>query len=87
MSIFKFYFSYSNISPLQRDDHGTSHVSVLDAEGNGVSATSTINWWMGAVVQSEGLGVLWNNEMDDFASPDLPSPFGYALVIEIFKYN
>ncbi|KAL3081062.1 hypothetical protein niasHT_037530 [Heterodera trifolii] len=62
----------------QKEDHGTSHVSVLDAEGNGVSATSTVNRWFGAVVQSEQLGIVWNDEMDDFSSPGMPNGFGFA---------
>lgn len=53
----------------QKEDHGTSHVSVLDTGGNGVSATSTVNRWFGAVVQSPALGIVWNDEMDDFSTP------------------
>uniref|UniRef100_A0A914IAS7 Uncharacterized protein n=1 Tax=Globodera rostochiensis TaxID=31243 RepID=A0A914IAS7_GLORO len=62
----------------QKEDHGTSHVSVLDPEGNGVSATSTVNRWFGAVVQSEQLGIVWNDEMDDFSSPGMANGFGFA---------
>ncbi|CAG9537702.1 unnamed protein product [Cercopithifilaria johnstoni] len=68
---------YGGISK-QLDDHGTSHVSVLDSMGNGVSSTSTVNRWFGAVVQSVKLGVVFNDEMDDFSTPGMPNGFGFA---------
>ncbi|KAI1722382.1 gamma-glutamyltranspeptidase domain-containing protein [Ditylenchus destructor] len=58
------------------EDHGTVHVSALDPEGNGVSATSTINRWFGAVVETAELGIVWNCEMDDFSSPNRSNGFG-----------
>uniref|UniRef100_A0A915C3J4 Gamma-glutamyl transpeptidase n=1 Tax=Parascaris univalens TaxID=6257 RepID=A0A915C3J4_PARUN len=69
---------YGGISEAQKEDHGTSHVCALDAEGNGVSATSTVNRWFGAVVQSNKLGIIWNDEMDDFSSPGMENGFGFA---------
>lgn len=69
---------YGNHSIEQKEDHGTSHVSVLDPEGNGVSATSTVNRWFGAVVQSPSLGIVWNDEMDDFSTPGMNNGFGFA---------
>ncbi|VDM42320.1 unnamed protein product [Toxocara canis] len=69
---------YGGIKEAQKTDHGTSHVCTLDAEGNGVSATSTVNRWFGAVVQSDKLGIVWNDEMDDFSSPGMPNGFGFA---------
>jgi len=62
----------------QKEDHGTSHVSIIDPDGNGVSATSTVNRWFGAVVQSEQLGIVWNDEMDDFSTPGMANGFGFA---------
>uniref|UniRef100_A0A915E6K2 Gamma-glutamyltransferase n=1 Tax=Ditylenchus dipsaci TaxID=166011 RepID=A0A915E6K2_9BILA len=75
-AMFPAYYSIDLTAP--KEDHGTSHVSVIDAEGNGVSATSTVNRWFGAVVQSEKLGVVWNDEMDDFSSPGMSNGFGFA---------
>ncbi|CAI5439862.1 unnamed protein product [Caenorhabditis angaria] len=59
------------------EDHGTTHVSVIDADGNAVSVTSTINLYLGAMVSSESTGILWNNEMDDFSTPGHPNFFGF----------
>jgi gamma-glutamyltranspeptidase/glutathione hydrolase len=46
----------------------TTHFSVVDAEGNAVSNTYTLNGWFGCGVTVEGAGFLLNNEMDDFAA-------------------
>ncbi|CAD6193916.1 unnamed protein product [Caenorhabditis auriculariae] len=59
-------------------DHGTSHVTIIDAQGNAVSTTSTINQIFGAVRASPTLGIVWNDQMDDFSSPGLKNSFGYA---------
>jgi gamma-glutamyltranspeptidase/glutathione hydrolase len=55
----------------------TTHFSVVDAEGNAVANTYTLNGWFGCYVTAEGTGVLLNNEMDDFAArPGAPNMFG-----------
>ncbi|GMS93437.1 hypothetical protein PENTCL1PPCAC_15612 [Pristionchus entomophagus] len=59
-------------------DFGTSSVSVLDGDGNGVAATTTINRRFGAVVESEELGIVWNDEMDDFSTPGKTNGYGLA---------
>lgn len=46
----------------------TTHISILDAEGNRVAATMTINYIFGSGVVAEGTGVLLNDEMDDFTA-------------------
>ncbi|HYD49067.1 MAG TPA: gamma-glutamyltransferase, partial [Terriglobales bacterium] len=59
------------------DDHGTSHVSVLDREGNAVACTTTINTAFGALVMAGDTGVFLNNQMDDFsAQPGVPNIYG-----------
>jgi gamma-glutamyltranspeptidase/glutathione hydrolase len=58
-------------------DSGTTHLSVLDAEGNAVACTSTINTAFGAMLMGGDTGVILNNEMDDFAiAPGVPNAFG-----------
>jgi gamma-glutamyltranspeptidase/glutathione hydrolase len=55
----------------------TTHLSVVDAEGNAVSCTTTINSTFGSCLVVEGAGFFLNNEMDDFsAKPGVPNQFG-----------
>lgn len=55
----------------------TTHVSVVDAEGNAVSLTLTINDWYGSKVVVDGAGFFLNDEMDDFtAKPGAPNLWG-----------
>ncbi|SDF85415.1 gamma-glutamyltransferase [Phytopseudomonas seleniipraecipitans] len=58
-------------------DH-TTHFTVLDADGNAVSATLSINLPFGAAFTVPGTGVLLNDEMDDFAA-DLEGANAYGL--------
>jgi gamma-glutamyltranspeptidase/glutathione hydrolase len=46
----------------------TTHFSVVDAEGDAVANTYTLNGWFGCGVTVEGAGFLLNNEMDDFTT-------------------
>ncbi len=55
----------------------TTHFTVVDAEGNAVSNTYTLNGGFGSAVVAKGTGVLLNNEMDDFAAkPGVPNIYG-----------
>jgi gamma-glutamyltranspeptidase/glutathione hydrolase len=49
-------------------EHGTTHFIIVDAEGNIVSLTTTINNAFGAMVSTETTGVILNDELDDFAT-------------------
>lgn len=55
----------------------TTHYSIVDAEGNAVSVTTTLNGAYGSKVFIDELGFFMNNEMDDFsAKPGVPNMFG-----------
>lgn len=55
----------------------TTHYSIVDAEGNAASVTTTINSGFGSKVTVTGAGFLLNNEMDDFTSaPGTPNLYG-----------
>jgi len=63
--------------PQAFESGATTHYSVVDAQGDAVANTYTLNGWFGSGVTVEGAGFLLNNEMDDFTSkPDSPNLFG-----------
>lgn len=57
----------------------TTHFSILDAEGNRVAGTITLNFFFGAGLVVPGTGVFLNNQMDDFSSKP-GAPNGFNLV-------
>ncbi len=55
----------------------TTHFSIIDKQGNKVSATLSINYPFGSCFVAEGTGILLNDEMDDFVSkPGVPNVYG-----------
>jgi gamma-glutamyltranspeptidase/glutathione hydrolase len=59
------------------ESENTTHFSVVDAEGNAVALTTTLNDSFGSRVTAKGLGFLLNDEMDDFTSkPGVPNNYG-----------
>ncbi len=55
----------------------TTHYSIVDALGNAVSVTTTLNSYFGSKVMVEGAGFFLNNEMDDFsAKPGVANLYG-----------
>jgi gamma-glutamyltranspeptidase/glutathione hydrolase len=57
--------------------HNTTHFSVIDAFGNAVANTTTLNFNYGLGLVADGTGILLNNELDDFAAkPGVPNAFG-----------
>lgn len=64
-------------NPTPLEDEETTHFSIIDAEGNRVGATQTVNLLYGSGLIPKGTGVLLNDEMDDFAlKPGTPNAFG-----------
>lgn len=65
--------------PRPIDDAGTSHFSVIDADGLTVACTQTINGYFGSFVAVPDIGVVLNNEMNDFTTvPGERNMFGLA---------
>lgn len=63
--------------PAAADDAGTSHISVVDADGNAASLTTSVNTGFGAGLAVPGRDIVLNNTMDDFAAqPGKPNAFG-----------
>lgn len=64
-------------SALLPKEQGTSHISVLDAQGNAVALTTTVNNAFGSKILGSSSGVILNDELDDFGhsgTPNQPRP-------------
>jgi gamma-glutamyltranspeptidase/glutathione hydrolase len=60
-----------------KESEETTHLSVLDAYGNAVAVTTTLNGGYGSRTVVSGAGFLLNNEMDDFSvKPGVPNMYG-----------
>ncbi|MGR9117452.1 MAG: gamma-glutamyltransferase [Gammaproteobacteria bacterium] len=71
--------SLSGDLPIQAGGDNTTHFSIVDAEGNRIAATMSINFPFGSGFVAAGTGVLLNDEMDDFVS--LPGAMNvYGLI-------
>ncbi len=63
--------------PAGYESDETTHFTVVDAEGNAVANTYTLNNSYGSAVVAKGTGILMNDEMDDFAAkPGTPNMYG-----------
>ncbi len=63
--------------PARYESAETTHFTIVDAEGNVVSNTYSLNGLYGSAATVRGTGILLNNEMDDFtAKPGVPNLFG-----------
>jgi gamma-glutamyltranspeptidase/glutathione hydrolase len=64
-------------TPGSKENRHTSHLSILDSDGNGVSMTLTLNDHFGSRLAVPETGIFLNDEMDDFtSSPGTPNLFG-----------
>lgn len=67
---------------LRVDEHGTSHLSIIDAEGNAIALTTTVNTGFGAKLVAGDTGIVLNDQLDDFGKtavalgnkPNVPRP-------------
>lgn len=79
-AIFPQLTRYAAAHPVLRqgpESRETTHYSVVDAAGDAVAVTTTLNAWYGSGVTAGHLGFLLNDEMDDFASKvGVPNMFG-----------
>jgi len=57
------------------EDHGTCHHCFLSPEGDAVSVTASVNLIWGCKFMSPSTGLIMNNQMDDFASPNITSAY------------
>ncbi len=65
------------LAPIAPESNQTTHFSVVDAQGNAVAMTYTLNFGFGNGMTVDKLGFLLNDEMDDFASKQgVPNGFG-----------
>ncbi|HVW76635.1 MAG TPA: gamma-glutamyltransferase [Alloacidobacterium sp.] len=65
------------MADVRHESTQTTHYSVMDADGNAVAVTTTLNNGFGSDVTAEKLGFLLNDEMDDFASKQgVPNMYG-----------
>jgi len=65
------------VTQLLPAEHGTTHVSAVDEEGNAIALTTTVNDAFGSCVVPKGTGFLLNDEMDDFAvAPGVGNAYG-----------
>jgi gamma-glutamyltranspeptidase / glutathione hydrolase len=64
-------------APAYQDGNNTTHFSIIDRDGNMVSATLSVNYGFGSGYVSPATGILLNDEMDDFATrPGRPNVYG-----------
>jgi gamma-glutamyltranspeptidase/glutathione hydrolase len=65
------------VSPEETTGKNTTHISVVDAAGNAVALTTTVNYGFGSCLVAKGTGILLNDQMDDFAAqPMVPNAYG-----------
>lgn len=65
------------LSEVKFFERHTTHIAAADDQGNWVAITTTVNTSFGSKVVIPGLGVIMNNQMDDFAlAPGVPNAYG-----------
>lgn len=81
-------YSWEHYNPAYEPNEpkGTSHLSVVDRDGNAAALTTTVNLYWGAKLHDPATGIVLNSEMDDFSIPNRsnahllePSIYNYIL--------
>lgn len=60
------------------EDHGTTHINVVDRDGMVVQITSTVNLEFGAKFMDRETGIIFNNQIDDFYIPGVKNAYGLS---------
>jgi len=69
--------STATVAGIIPESEETTHLSVMDAAGNAVSVTTTLNNHFGSRTVVGGAGFILNDEMDDFSvKPGVPNMYG-----------
>ena len=58
------------------EDHGTCHHSFLSPQGDAISVSASVNLLWGCKFMSPSTGIVMNNQMNDFAVPNVTSAYG-----------
>jgi gamma-glutamyltranspeptidase/glutathione hydrolase len=67
--------------PGKTESTSTTHISIIDKDGNAVATTQTVNLYFGSGVLVSGTGIMLNDEMDDF-SAQVSNPNAFGLLGE-----
>jgi len=71
------YQQFLDVEAVFKETYETTHISVVDAGGNALALTSTLNGNYGSGLYVQGAGFVLNNQMDDFsAKPGVPNQYG-----------
>ncbi|UJR26395.1 hypothetical protein I4U23_007727 [Adineta vaga] len=71
-----FGFEYYGGTWLDKITTGTAHLSVVGLDGDAVALTSTVNLYYGSKVLGSETDIVYNDEMDDFSTPNTTNYFG-----------